>query len=508
MEVDSEVWIRDEALVWCRGIIVGKELNVISVEKGGKDATPVQIDLGSPEPPESVHVCNSFGDGDISAVNDLIKLNHLHEPAILHALEERFKKDIIYTATGSILLAVNPFKPLAIYTNTQQYHTEGKKKANGLSYDEELLPHVFELADNAFHKMVYNPSGMQNQSILVSGESGAGKTETTKYIMKYIATIAGSVAEEESIESIEKKVLQSNPIMEAFGNARTIRNDNSSRFGKYIKLQFRDLKIVGASVTTYLLEKVRIVVQAKNERNYHIFYEMMKGGGTEDERKNWSLPAMTSINCMNQSGCYDKHKTGAAADDGDDGDSKGFELTSEAMATMGVPQEEQGVVFGLVAAVMHLSMLEFSEAGDEGSCIASGAEQSNRHCARLLNVEEAALTKALTSRKIKAGHDQETEISVTADKALNMRDGLAKALYSQLFETIVARINKTIRQTKGVTCFVGILDIFGFEIFERNGFEQLCINYANETLQQQFNQFVFKMEQEEYEKEQIEYIIE
>jgi myosin-5 len=504
MEVNTEVWICDERSVWYRGKIVAKELNLIDVQPLGSDEVK-RIDSST----DKVHVCNTFQpDDEITSVNDLIKLNHLHEPAILHSLEARFAQDIIYTATGPILLAVNPFKPLPIYDDTRQYQAEGRKKANGLSYND-MPPHVFALADSAYHNMTFNPSGggeRTNQSILVSGESGAGKTETTKFIMRYIATIAGSVKaiSTEQGQSIEQKVLESNPILEAFGNARTTRNDNSSRFGKYIKLQFnKRLRIVGASLTTYLLEKARIVNQAADERNYHIFYEMIKGA-TQTQKKSWVLPEMTSIGFMNQSGCYDKRKRGP------DDDDIGFELTRSAMSTMGMPEEEQALIFGIVAAVIHLSAITFQESGNESSAesssIAPGAEKSSAHVARMLGVEQSALTTILTTRKIKAGHEKETEIGVTADKALGMRDGLAKALYSQLFEAIVQRVNGTIRQDhRDVSCFVGILDIFGFEIFAHNGFEQLCINYANETLQQHFNQFVFRMEQEEYEREQIQW---
>jgi hypothetical protein len=263
MERDAEVWVCDDEAAWVRAKITAKDGSVVTVtiEESQENQS---FDTSLAATSEGIKLCNVFNtEEESTAVNDLITLTHLHEPAILHSLEIRFEDDIIYTATGPILLAVNPFKRLDIYGDDllRAYYAEGRKRALGESY-KQLSPHVYESADTAFHQMVFNATGRYiNQSILVSGESGAGKTETTKFIMRYIATVAGSKIKSSepngSDKSIEEKVLESNPIMEAFGNARTIRNDNSSRFGKYIKLQFNDHPaIIGASIQTYLLEKV------------------------------------------------------------------------------------------------------------------------------------------------------------------------------------------------------------------------------------------------------------
>jgi myosin-5 len=517
MEVETEIWVKHgdeqpDSVAWVRGKVAQKDDKTIQVKLDDSNETRT-FDTGAASTADELKLCNvSDNNHDGTAVDDLISLTHLHEPAILHSLQVRFDKDIIYTATGPILLAVNPFKRLNdIYKEDilRQYNCEGRKKALGESYTL-LGPHVYESADNAFHQMVYNPTGKYvNQSILVSGESGAGKTETTKFIMRYIATIAGSATEmvtEGSFgganeeRSIEQKVLESNPIMEAFGNARTIRNDNSSRFGKYIKLQFNEHpKIIGASIQTYLLEKVRIVYQAEDERNYHVFYEM-SGGASDEERQEWMLGDMEDVHYINQSGCYERR----------DGvkDAKGFEWTRHAMTVMDFPESEQVQIFKVVAAVMQLGNVEFAtvinEADEDSSRISDETQESFARCAKLLDVEEDMLLKALTTKKIKAVSEM-IEVGLDPAKALEVRDGITKTVYSQLFEYLVKRINSMIRQNKGISCFVGVLDIFGFEIFTQNGFEQLCINYANETLQQQFNTFIFKMEQTEYEREQIQW---
>lgn len=332
MEIGAYVWVPDDDAAWIKAVIVEKHEGGIVVEiRREREQELREINLA--KEPDGAKLCNVFEDalGGSAGVQDLITLTHLHEPAILDCMQSRFFDDIIYTATGPILLAINPFKRLQMYGEEQlmSYENEGLKKALGQSY-KPLAPHVYEVADNAFRQMLHDPSGRPvNQSILVSGESGAGKTETTKFIMRYLATIAGdqtnrcagvvsesaaSVVPGEDGDAVERgiesKVLESNPIMEAFGNARTIRNDNSSRFGKYIKLQFDDSgTLFGASIQTYLLEKVRIVYQAEEERNYHIYYEMCKGAAMGSaERAHWRLPDdITAVSMLStDSDCYDR----------------------------------------------------------------------------------------------------------------------------------------------------------------------------------------------------------
>ncbi|CAM9710314.1 unnamed protein product, partial [Ectocarpus sp. 8 AP-2014] len=344
--------------------------------------------------------------------------------------------------------------------------------------------------------------GPVNQSILISGESGAGKTESTKFVMRYLTTVGNG---EDGVElekgSIMDRVLQSNPILEAFGNARTIRNDNSSRFGKFIELMFdKRGNLLGAGIETYLLEKVRIPAQAHDERNFHIFYQMCKGGD-DKERERWELQGPEEYHFVNQGDCYDLRQV----EDEDE-----FVKTKAALTTMGFEASSIQTIFDIMAGLIHLGELEF-EASEEDDAAVLFHEDDNEDClarvCRLCYLPAEGLLRALTSKTIEVGPRKEkTTIKLTDHQAYDARDALAKAFYGQLFNWLVATINSHINcDRRQVKASVGVLDIFGFECFEHNSFEQLCINYTNETLQQQFNQFVFKMEQKEYSKEGIEW---
>jgi len=515
----------------------------------------------------------AFGlDGEpLGYPDDLITLTHLHEPAVLHCLRKRFDQDKIYTNTGPILIALNPFKSCkSLYSDTimKRYWErgeaqmlmggsgEGNSGGGGSRDDFNLAPHVYDLADGTYRSMMLKidlaRAGEKcDQSILVSGESGAGKTVTTKFIMQYLATLSERRAEAKAIDelggkplsstpkkrtkkresvdlglrgsfqkeedpadtSIEQQVLQSNPILESFGNARTIRNDNSSRFGKFIEIRFDPTgTLVGASVETYLLEKVRLISQAEGERNYHVFYEML-GGMTEDELDQFLLADYTAedFKITSCSGTYDRR----------DGvqDTDTYEDLVDALEVMGFTKEQQDDVFSIASAVLHLSNLGINPIKGGEECEIDAENEHLEPILKLLGVTKENLNQALCYFKIEARGQSYTR-AVQKDKAEKGLEALMKATYSAIFDYIVKRVNASItvkkkgsksetgsgRRSKGGnsgSAFIGVLDIFGFESFKVNSFEQLCINYCNEALQQQFNLFVLKNEQDEYEQEGI-----
>lgn len=468
---------------------------------------------------------------------DLVELTHLHEPAIVHALEARYKEDIIYTNTGSILLAVNPFKKIDnLYTREMMeiYWNHDKDVNNEASTPP---PHAFAVAERAFSSMMRSLEESDsnavsetpwNQSILVSGESGAGKTVNTKIVMRYLTLLSQrhmrkamspSRTDKECL-SVESQVLQSNPILESFGNARTIRNDNSSRFGKFIEMSFQARRddpscsrgtLLGASIDFYLLEKVRLVSVNPGERNYHVFYEITcpRGMGVK-EKKRYKLTSnfgkgetplgaedfkMTSV-----SGTFDRRDGVADLDT--------YQELRMAMDSVGFADHEQEGIFRVTAALLHASNLQFENRGSDDSYVYDG-DGTLAAVSDLLGVPVNSLQTALTSSVIEArGEVLMKRLSTTqAKKAL---EAVTKAIYGVLFEYIVKRINQSIEvhgdadeYELNKVATIGVLDIFGFESFQTNSFEQLCINYCNEALQQQFAKFVFKAEQAEYEEEGI-----
>jgi len=351
--------------------------------------------------------------------------------------------------------------------------------------DQETMRIVskLELAFSHFH-FFYFRSASLNQSIIVSGESGAGKTVSAKYAMRYFATVGGA----ESVTSIERKVLASQPIMEAIGNAKTTRNDNSSRFGKYVELQFcPEYSIVGASMRTYLLEKSRVVFQATGERNYHIFYQMLTSA--DDEVSDLSLGS-TPFN-------YTKTMSIKGVND-----AAQFTDTVQSMKLLGFGIDDRRNYFKLLASILHLGNIVFKEK-DEG-CVIPLPSTPLTVLSNLLSISSTELTKWLTHRRIRSAHEEFLK-PMKPSEAEFSRDALAKLMYDLSFNWIVERINETLKSEEECYKFIGVLDIYGFETFEINSFEQFCINYANEKLQQQFNSHMFKLDQEEYAKESIEW---
>ncbi|XP_017426389.1 myosin-6-like [Vigna angularis] len=420
-----------------------------------------------------------------AGVEDMTRLAYLHEPGVLQNLHIRYSLNDIYTYTGNILIAVNPFQRLPHLTETS---TMAKYKAAAFG---EQSPHPFAIASSAYRKMINEE---KSQSILVSGESGAGKTESTKMLMHYLAFLGGRAATEG--RSVEQQVLESNPVLEAFGNAKTVRNNNSSRFGKFVEIQFDQKgRISGAAIRTYLLERSRVCQVSDPERNYHCFY--MLCAAPKEESGKYKLGDPRKFHYLNQSNCIEL--------DGLD-DSKEYLATRRAMEVVGISGDEQDAIFRIVAAVLHLGNIEFIKGSeDELDSSQPKDEKSIYHlktAAELLMCDEKSLEDSFCKRVMVTRGDTITK-SLDPTAAALSRDALAKIVYSRLFDWIVCKINNTIGQDPDSTKLIGVLDIYGFESFKTNSFEQFCINLTNEKLQQHFNQHVFKMEQEEYTKEEI-----
>ncbi|KAM9602771.1 unconventional myosin-VIIa [Morphnus guianensis] len=425
----------------------------------------------------------------IHGVEDMIRLGDLNEAGILRNLLIRYREHLIYTNcggrtyTGSILVAVNPYQLLPIYS-PEQIRLYTNKKIG------EMPPHIFAIADNCYFNMQRNN---KDQCCIISGESGAGKTESTKLILQFLAAISGQHS------WIEQQVLEANPILEAFGNAKTIRNDNSSRFGKYIDIHFNKRgAIEGAKIEQYLLEKSRVCRQAQDERNYHVFYCMLRGMSMEQKKK-LGLGKATDYNYLAMGNC--------TTCDGRD-DSKEYANIRSAMKVLMFTDTENWEISKLLAAILHMGNLQY-EARTYDNLDACEVVQSASliTAASLLEVDPQDVMNCLTSRTIiTRGETVSTPLSM--EQALDVRDAFVKGIYGRLFVWIVEKINAAIyrppsQELKSVRRSIGLLDIFGFENFTVNSFEQLCINFANENLQQFFVRHVFKLEQEEYNLENI-----
>uniref|UniRef100_A0A8C5RR24 Unconventional myosin-Va n=1 Tax=Laticauda laticaudata TaxID=8630 RepID=A0A8C5RR24_LATLA len=446
ISLQTEIWIPDSELVWKSAELLkdykpGDKVLRLQLEDG-KDIE-YKLDAKSKDLPPLRNPDILVGE------NDLTALSYLHEPAVLHNLKVRFiDSKLIYTYCGIVLVAINPYEQLPIY---------GEDIINAYSGQNmgDMDPHIFAVAEEAYKQMARDE---RNQSIIVSGESGAGKTVSAKYAMRYFATVSGSASE----ANVEEKVLASNPIMESIGNAKTTRNDNSSRFGKYIEIGFdKRYRITGANMRTYLLEKSRVVFQAEEERNYHIFYQLCASA---------ALPEFKALRLGNAGYFHYTKQGGSPVIDGID-DAKEMLNTRRACTLLGKYMTLQGLHLGqlLLYIIIYRNMCYFQ---------------------LLLSLKLATAT--------------ETYIKpISKLQAINARDALAKHIYANLFTWIVDHVNKALQSTVKQHSFIGVLDIYGFETFEINSFEQFCINYANEKLQQQFNMHVFKLEQEEYMREQI-----
>ncbi|KAL6527683.1 hypothetical protein OROMI_029494 [Orobanche minor] len=473
--VGSHVWVEDPDIAWVDGQV--ENIKGDDVEVQTFDGKKVVANISKIYPKDE--------DAPVDGVDDMTKLSYLHEPGVLHNLATRYKLNKIYTYTGSILIAINPFQRLP-----DLYGLHMMEQYKGSPFGK-LSPHVFAIADVAYRAMINE--GKSN-SILVSGESGAGKTETTKMLMQYLAYLGGHKGAEG--RTVEQQVLEvdSNPVLEAFGNAKTVRNNNSSRFGKFVEIQF-DMrgKISGAAIRTYLLERSRVCQISDPERNYHCFYLLC--AAPQEEMEKYKLGHPKTFHYLNQSNCYELVGVSDAHD---------YLAIRKAMDVVGISQKEQDAIFRVVASILHLGNVEFAK-GEETDSSVLKDHMSKFHletAAELLMCDPNALEDALLKR-VMITPEEVIRRSLDPDGALVSRDGLAKTLYSRLFDWLVDKINFSIGQDPNSKCLIGVLDIYGFESFESNSFEQFCINFTNEKLQQHFNQHVFKMEQEEYIKEDI-----
>ncbi|XP_054891532.1 myosin-9-like isoform X1 [Poeciliopsis prolifica] len=474
------VWVPSERLGFEAGSIKEERGDECTVElaDSGKKIKVNKDDIQKMNPPK------------FSKVEDMAELTCLNEASVLHNLKERYYSGLIYTYSGLFCVVINPYKNLPIYSEEIVEMYKGKKR-------HEMPPHIYAITDTAYRSMMQD---REDQSILCTGESGAGKTENTKKVIQYLAHVASSHKTKKDQGSylshgeLEKQLLQANPILEAFGNAKTVKNDNSSRFGKFIRINF-DVNgyIVGANIETYLLEKSRAIRQAKDERTFHIFYYMLTGAGDKLRNEllleNYNNYRFLSNGNVTIPGQQDKDL---------------FTETMEAFRIMGIPEDEQIGMLKVVAAVLQLGNMSFKKERhtDQASMPDNTAAQKVCH---LMGMNVTDFTRAILSPRIKVGRDY-VQKAQTQEQAEFAVEALAKATYERMFRWLVMRINKALDKTKRQgASFIGILDIAGFEIFELNSFEQLCINYTNEKLQQLFNHTMFILEQEEYQREGIEW---
>uniref|UniRef100_A0A4W6FL93 Myosin Ic, paralog a n=1 Tax=Lates calcarifer TaxID=8187 RepID=A0A4W6FL93_LATCA len=423
---------------------------------------------------------------DRVGVQDFVLLeNYNSEAAFIENLRRRFKENLIYTYIGSVLVSVNPYKELEIYSKQQM------ERYRGVSF-YEISPHIYAVSDNTYRAM---RTERKDQCILISGESGAGKTEASKKILLYYAVTCPM---NDHMAALGDRLLQSNPVLEAFGNAKTLRNDNSSRFGKYMDVQF-DFRgaPVGGHILNYLLEKSRVVHQNHGERNFHIFYQLLEGGdedllNTLDlERNPQNYQYLVKGNCPRVSSISDKNN---------------WKVVMKALPVIGFTEEEVQKLLNIIAGVLHLGNTQFGE-GEEGETYITTETQITK-LVKLLGVDGSALREALTHKKLTA-KGEEMISPLNFEQAISARDALAKAVYGRTFTWLVEKINQSLalkdeiyHSNKG-SSVIGLLDIYGFEVLQHNSFEQFCINYCNEKLQQLFIELTLRSEQEEYETEGI-----
>ncbi|XP_063061883.1 myosin Ic, paralog b isoform X2 [Engraulis encrasicolus] len=423
---------------------------------------------------------------DRVGVQDFVLLeNHTSEVAFIENLRKRFKENLIYTYIGSVLVSVNPYKDLEIYT---KQHMERYRGVNFY----EVSPHIYAVSDNAYRAM---RTERRDQCILISGESGAGKTEASKKVLQYYAITCPA---SDHVQTVKDRLLQSNPVLEAFGNAKTLRNDNSSRFGKYMDIQF-DFKgaPVGGHILNYLLEKSRVVHQSHGERNFHIFYQLIEGG-EEDllrrlglEKNTQQYQYLVKGNCPKVSSINDRSD---------------FKVVRKALSVIGFNDDDVEELLNIIASVLHLGNVQF--AAEDGGNAYIQAETQIKYMSRLIGVDVAVLREALTHKKIIA-KGEELMSPLNQEQAASARDALSKAIYGRTFTWLVNKINDSLafkddsRLSSKDASVIGLLDIYGFEVFQNNSFEQFCINYCNEKLQQLFIELTLKSEQDEYEAEGI-----
>uniref|UniRef100_A0A8D2LRS4 Myosin heavy chain 7 n=1 Tax=Varanus komodoensis TaxID=61221 RepID=A0A8D2LRS4_VARKO len=479
----KRAWIPDEKEAYIEVEIKESSGGKVTVETKDKKTVVVkEDDVQQMNPPK------------FDMIEDMAMLTHLNEASVLHNLKRRYSKWMIYTYSGLFCVTINPYKWLPVYTAPVVAAYKGKRRS-------EAPPHIYSIADNAYNDMLRN---RENQSMLITGESGAGKTVNTKRVIQYFAIVAalgdspgkkGQAPATKTGGTLEDQIIEANPAMEAFGNAKTLRNDNSSRFGKFIRIHFGPSgKLASADIDIYLLEKSRVIFQQPGERSYHIYYQILSGKKAE-------LQDMLLLS----SNPYDYHFCSqgvTTVDNLDDGDE--LMATDHAMDILGFSPEEKYGCYKIVGAIMHFGNMKFKQKQREEQAEAEGTESADKS-SYLMGISSGDLIKGLLHPRVKVGNEYVTK-GQTVDQVVYAVGALAKATYDRMFKWLVFRINKTLDTKLARQFFIGVLDIAGFEIFEYNSFEQLCINFTNEKLQQFFNHHMFVLEQEEYKKEGIEWV--
>ncbi|XP_045477218.1 myosin heavy chain, muscle isoform X35 [Harmonia axyridis] len=476
-DAKKSCWVPDEKEGFVLGEIKGTKGDLVTVGvPGGEEKNFKKENVHQVNPPK------------YEKVEDMADLTYLNDAAVLHNLKQRYYAKLIYTYSGLFCVAINPYKRFPVYTNRCAKLYRGKRR-------NEVPPHIFAISDGAYVNMLTNN---ENQSMLITGESGAGKTENTKKVIAYFATVGASskkpTEEEKKKGTLEDQVVQTNPVLEAFGNAKTVRNDNSSRFGKFIRIHFGPTgKLAGADIETYLLEKARVISQQTLERSYHIFYQMMSG----------AVPGLKDM-CLLSNNVNDYHfvaqgkTTIPNVDDGEE-----CTITDQAFDVLGFTQEEKDNIYKITASVMHMGCMKFKQRGREEQAEPDGTE-GGEQVAKLLGIDQNALYQALCKPRIKVGNEFVTQ-GRNVNQVSYSVGAMSKAMFDRLFKFLVKKCNETLDTKQKRQHFIGVLDIAGFEIFDFNGFEQLCINFTNEKLQQFFNHHMFVLEQEEYQREGIEW---
>ncbi|XP_040856152.1 myosin-2 [Ochotona curzoniae] len=479
-DAKTSVFVAEPKESFVKGTIQSREAGKVTVKtEAGATLTVKEDQIYPMNPPK------------YDKIEDMAMMTHLHEPAVLYNLKERYAAWMIYTYSGLFCVTVNPYKWLPVYNPEVVTAYRGKKR-------QEAPPHIFSISDNAYQFML---TDRENQSILITGESGAGKTVNTKRVIQYFATIAvtGDKKKEEPTSgkmqgTLEDQIISANPLLEAFGNAKTVRNDNSSRFGKFIRIHFGTTgKLASADIETYLLEKSRVTFQLKAERSYHIFYQI-----TSNKKPELIEMLLITTNPYDYPFVSQGEISVASIDDQEE-----LMATDSAIDILGFTNEEKVSIYKLTGAVMHYGNMKFKQKQREEQAEPDGTEVADK-AAYLQGLNSADLLKALCYPRVKVGNEYVTK-GQTVEQVINAVGALAKAMYEKMFLWMVTRINQQLDTKQPRQYFIGVLDIAGFEIFDFNSLEQLCINFTNEKLQQFFNHHMFVLEQEEYKKEGIEW---
>uniref|UniRef100_H3CE06 Myosin, heavy chain b n=1 Tax=Tetraodon nigroviridis TaxID=99883 RepID=H3CE06_TETNG len=474
----TAVFVPDAKELYVKGVVQSRE--------GGQVNVKTQTD-------ETVKVkeedCLPMNPPKYDKIEDMAMMTHLNEPSVLFNLKERYAAWMIYTYSGLFCVTVNPYKWLPVYDPQVVAAYRGKKRM-------EAPPHIFSVSDNAYQNML---TDRENQSVLITGESGAGKTVNTKRVIQYFATIAVSSGDKKEHcgkmqGTLEDQIISANPLLEAFGNAKTVRNDNSSRFGKFIRIHFGTTgKLSSADIETYLLEKSRVTFQLSEERSYHIFYQIMSG-----QKPELIEMLLITTNPYDFPMISQGQISVASIDDKEE-----LLATDTATDILGFTVEEKVSIYKLTGAVMHYGNMKFKQKQREEQAEPDGTEVADK-VAFLMGLNSADLLKGLCYPRVKVGNEYVTK-GQTVPQVTNAVGALSKSVYEKMFLWMVIRINEMLDTKQPRQFFIGVLDIAGFEIFDFNSMEQLCINFTNEKLQQFFNHHMFVLEQEEYKKEGIDW---